>query len=139
MTRTARHCLPQIIVTGTLWTLKTSGQGHKRYKHHLQLNTQTHRPDRSVSAVCQSLFQAACALCLRLHVAHERLSQSMGGSLDSACALDGCPIRGDSTLNSVCLIRKDRLSQTQLRAEELNSADRQFWSTGDDYPPISLL
>ena len=135
MTHRARNCLPQILVTGTLWTLTgahrqasgdTSTTSDWTHKH-----TQTHRPDSSVPAVCQSLCQAACALCWKWCVAQERLSQSMAGSLDSACVLDGCPIRRASTLNCVCLIRKDRTSEMQLRASWTQRTGW-FWPTRAD-------
>lgn len=98
---------------------QTGGKGHK---HHLRPDTQTHtrrthRPDTCVPAVCQSLCQAACALCPECRVAQERLSQSMAGSLGSACVLDGCPIRRASTRNCVLLTRKDNMAQGSGRAE----------------------
>lgn len=61
---------------------------------------------------------------LKLRIAQEK---AVDGSLDSACVLDGCPIRGASTLNSVCLIRKDgaREMATQgMAAEEVYSVER---------------
>lgn len=55
----------------------------------------------------------------------------MAGSLDSACVLDGCPIRRASTLNCVCLIRKDRTSEMQLRASWTQRTGW-FWPTRAD-------
>lgn len=120
---------------------QTGGQGHKQ---HLQTNahtlTQTHKHDSSVPAVCQNLCQAACALCLERCVAQEWLSQSMAGSLGSACVLDGCPIRRSSILNCAGLIGKDRTSETGLRASWTQRRDSfgQHELTAWEFPPLSI-
>lgn len=74
-------------------------------------------------------------MCPECCVAQERLSQSMAGSLGSACVLDGCPIRRASTMNCVLLTRKDNtgggvfglaLAGGNVAQSELNSEGRLF-------------
>ncbi|MEQ2163377.1 Ephrin type-B receptor 3 [Goodea atripinnis] len=73
---------------------------------------------------------------MKLHVVQEWFGQSIDGSLDSACVLDECPIRGPSTLNSVCLIRKDRVRESPLRAWQLKRWTLRTASFG---PPRNVI
>lgn len=133
------HTRPATVLSGS-WSQEHSGLWQGEACADSQAETQAAPQTKHSGLTARSLRSVAAAgrppvLCVGSSAPHQRLSESMSGSLGPACVFNGCPIRTAPTLNCVCLIRKDRASNVLLTVSRPWSSTQ--W-TGSFSPESSL-